>query len=162
MNAASRAVTIRSLFLIALVAGAAVGIAIGFFIWSPGASNYSLVATSTQYDRFFTRGNLVFRYQVVVFVKSGGTGQVTLTLQNGGQAPASVTINYQSEGQSSLDIATINLLGQTHTQSVSAGNSVDYNVPITPSQTGYGEFMININGAATGNYFIVYSLPSSP
>ena len=96
-----------SLLILLLIAGSAIGVAMGYLIWNPGAANYSVISKSEEATRTARVGHVQVTYPSVVICKEGESSTISMEVSNLDDEPELVVVSLSLVRSSGVDSTTI-------------------------------------------------------
>ncbi|UCE44473.1 MAG: hypothetical protein JSV57_03075 [Candidatus Bathyarchaeota archaeon] len=149
------------LLILILVAGSAIGVAMGYMIWNPGAANYTVISESEDATRTVRIRDISVAYPSVAIYKVGEDSSMKIEISNLDRYPEYVVVSLSLVHSSGVDSATISAITGTPYKATIAGYGSATNVlSFKPSAEGYAIFDITVKGELAGS--ITFYVVSSP
>jgi hypothetical protein len=149
------------LLILILAIGAVIGVSMGYLIWNPGASNYSVISKSEEATRTAWVGYIQVTYPSVVMCKPGEDASITIEMSNMDDVPELVVVSLSLVRSSGVDSTTISdITGNPYRATLASYGSATNILSFTPSDKGYAIFDLTIRGELAGS--ITLYIVSSP
>ncbi len=148
------------LLILILVVGAVIGVAMGYMIWNPGASNYSIISKSEEVTRTARVGHLQVKYPSVVICKEGEDSTIAMEISNLDDEPELAVVSLSLVRSSGVDSTTISdITSNPYRTTLSAYGSGTNILNFNPSAKGYAIFDLTVRGDLAGsiNLYVVSS-----
>ena len=146
--------------IVFVVAGLVIGVSVGYLMWNPGATNYSVVSSAKEATRTVRIGGNTVTFPSVSISKVGSDAQITIGLTNLQRDPNYVVVSLALARNSGIDTTTISTLttGSYTITLASYGTGSDI-INIRPTSTGYAFFDLMVDGELAGT-IALYVVPS--
>lgn len=133
----------------------------GYLIWNPGASNYSIISESEEATRTTRLRNIQVTYPSVLICKKGEGSSFGIEISNFDNDPEYVVVSLSLVRSSGVDSTTISDITATPYRATLAayGSTTDI-LNFTPTSKGYAIFDLNVKGELAGS--ITLYIVSSP
>lgn len=140
------------LLMILLAVGSVLGIGLGYILWNPGATNYSVISTSEDATRTARFGDLTVTFPSVLICKAGEESSITIEVSNLDDAPEYVIISLSIVRSSGVDSGTISAItSRTYRATLAAYGSATYVLSFEPVANGYAIFDVAVKGELAGS-----------
>lgn len=150
-----------SLLILLLVVGSVIGVAMGYMIWNPGASNYSVIAKSEDATRTARIRDIQVTFPSVVICKPGEDAAIAMEISNMNDEPELVVVSLSLVRSSGVDSKTINdVTSDPYRATLAAYGSATNIISFNPSAKGYAIFDLTLRGELAGS--ITLYVVSSP
>lgn len=140
------------LLIMLVVVGSLIGVAMGYLIWNPGASNYSVISKSEEATRTAKIRDIYVIYPSVVICEVGKEASISMGISNFNEEPELVVVMLNLVRSSGVDSTTIsNITGNSYRTTLAAYGSTTNIISFNPSAKGYAIFDLNIKGELAGS-----------
>ncbi len=145
-----------------LAVGAILGVAFGFMIWNPGATNYSIISASEEAVRTVKIGDISLTYPSVLICKVGEESSISIEISNlDNDIEYNIFLSLNVVRSNGVDSKTISdIIGNPYRVTLAAYGSATSVLNFEPSDNGYAIFDLNVRGELAGT--ITLYIVSSP